>query len=128
MTNPVRYIELKTGYSGNGPAWIARVSFSKSGRTIYFNDRALHRIARGGISANFMDIESREEFWISAVKRRGTNRHLSNNAPILIERSARDLLEKDPHYKQLNFHSFETIEDFPMNSPERFHQIENLRL
>jgi len=27
------YIELKTGYQDNGPAWIGRVEFSQSGRT-----------------------------------------------------------------------------------------------
>jgi hypothetical protein len=30
------YIELKTGYQDNGPAWIGRVKFSKTGQTIYF--------------------------------------------------------------------------------------------
>jgi len=34
----ILYIELKTGYSDNGPAWIGRVRYSKSGRTIYFNN------------------------------------------------------------------------------------------
>lgn len=30
----LKYIELKTGYNDNGPAWIARVKVSKSGRGI----------------------------------------------------------------------------------------------
>ena len=33
----IRYIELKTGFSDRGPAWIGKVVFSKSGQTIYFN-------------------------------------------------------------------------------------------
>jgi hypothetical protein len=34
LTNGVlRYIELKSGYSDNGPAWIAYVMESKTGRT-----------------------------------------------------------------------------------------------
>ena len=28
----VRYIELKTGYTDDGPAWIGRVRMSRSGR------------------------------------------------------------------------------------------------
>jgi hypothetical protein len=32
----IKYIELKTGYSDYGPAWIGRVKKSKSGKTIYF--------------------------------------------------------------------------------------------
>ncbi len=35
----LRYIELKTGYNDNGPAWIGRVKLSGSGKTIYFNGR-----------------------------------------------------------------------------------------
>lgn len=30
-------MELKSGYSDNGPAWTGRVEFSKSGQTIYFD-------------------------------------------------------------------------------------------
>ena len=29
------YIELKSGHYNTGPAWIGRVAFSKTGRTIY---------------------------------------------------------------------------------------------
>jgi hypothetical protein len=39
----IRYIELKSGYHDDGPAWIARVLVSKSGRTVYFNGKALKR-------------------------------------------------------------------------------------
>ena len=39
----LKYIELKTGYNDNGPAWIGRVKVSKSGCTLYFNGRALKR-------------------------------------------------------------------------------------
>lgn len=38
MKQELKYIELKTSYSDNGPAWIGYVEFSKSGQTIYFND------------------------------------------------------------------------------------------
>ncbi len=31
-----KFIELKSGYSDNGPAWIAHVKQSKSRRTVYF--------------------------------------------------------------------------------------------
>ena len=39
----IRYIELKTGYNDNGPAWIGNVKESKSGKTIYFNDHAFQK-------------------------------------------------------------------------------------
>jgi len=43
MEREIRYIELKTGYSDNGPAWIGEVKLSKSKNTIYFNDKALRK-------------------------------------------------------------------------------------
>ena len=37
----LKYIELKSGYNDNGPAWIGRVQQSRTGRTVYFNGMAL---------------------------------------------------------------------------------------
>jgi len=42
MKTEIRYIELKTG-NDNGPAWIGKVKLSKTGRTIYFNDKAFRK-------------------------------------------------------------------------------------
>ena len=39
MIHDLMYIELKTGYSDDGPAWIGYVKTSKSKKTIYFNIR-----------------------------------------------------------------------------------------
>jgi len=54
----LKYIERKTDLGDNGPAWIAWVKVSKSGRTIYFNGKALKRIAGGGVAGNHFDLES----------------------------------------------------------------------
>jgi len=56
------YVELKTGYNDNGPAWIGRVGFSKTGQTIYDRGKALSRIPGGGISANYRDVETGEQY------------------------------------------------------------------
>lgn len=48
----IKYIEWKTGYSGNGPAWTGRVKKSKSGSTVYFNDKAFKKFK--GIGANYV--------------------------------------------------------------------------
>jgi hypothetical protein len=66
MSN-LRYIELKTGYADDGPAWIGFVQLSKSGRTVYFNGKAFKRSQ--GISANHRDLESGDEYWISGIKK-----------------------------------------------------------
>ncbi|MFL9838337.1 hypothetical protein ABS768_12550 [Flavobacterium sp. ST-75] len=44
MKPQIKYIELKSGYSDNGPAWIGLVTFSKTGRTVYFNGKAFKNL------------------------------------------------------------------------------------
>jgi hypothetical protein len=44
-------VELKTGFNDDGPASISWVTFSKTGRMVYYRDRALLRIIRGGIGS-----------------------------------------------------------------------------
>ncbi len=51
MKHSIRYIELKTGYDDNGPAWIAKITYSKSRKTIYFNRKKLKKIKRVGSMA-----------------------------------------------------------------------------
>ncbi len=75
------YIELKTGYSDDGPAWIGYVKASRSGRTLYFNDHAFRRLEGG----NFVDLETGEDYWISGIKKRGTNRHWAGSGSITID-------------------------------------------
>ncbi len=49
MKPEIRYIENKSaGY--DGPAWIGYVEFSKSGQTVYFNNKALKKLKVPGIS------------------------------------------------------------------------------
>ena len=62
MINDLMYIELKTGYSDDGPAWIGYVKTSKTKSTIYFNDHAFQKY-NGGYS-NYTDIENGDEYWI----------------------------------------------------------------
>jgi hypothetical protein len=71
----LKYIELKTGYNDDGPAWIGYVKGSKTGLTLYFNGRALRRVKKGGITGNYIDVATREEFWVSGIKKNGQNRH-----------------------------------------------------
>lgn len=79
----IKYIELKTGYNDDGPAWIGKVKISRSGNTIYFNDHAFKKY--NGISGNFIDIESGNEYWISGVKKNGEDRHWAGKGKIIID-------------------------------------------
>ncbi len=84
----IKYIELKTGYNDDGPAWIGNVKESKSGKTIYFNDHAFQRCSvtkNTGIYGNFYDIETGEEYWISGVKQDGYDRHWVGHGKVIID-------------------------------------------
>ena len=101
----LRYIELKSGFGDSGPAWIGRVSLSKSKTTVYFNGRALKKAKGGGISGNYFDIETGEEYWVSGVKKNGGDRHWAGSGPVLVEQDAveeykliRGVDELDPRY------------------------------
>jgi hypothetical protein len=79
------YVELKSGYGDSGPAWIGRVTFSKSGRSVFYRGRELRRLKGRGVSGNFFDIQTAEEFWVSGVKKDGSNRHWAGSGPIQID-------------------------------------------
>ena len=84
----LRYIELKSGHGDKGPAWIGRVKISRSKTTVYFNGRALKKAKGGGVSGNYFDIETREEFWVSGIKRNGEDRHWAGSGRVLVEAAA----------------------------------------
>jgi hypothetical protein len=84
----IMYIELTEGFSHNGPAWIGKVRFSKTGRTAYYRGRSL-RCHNGGYG-NYLDVETGEEYWISGVKRDGTDRHWAGAGPVDIDSDVRE--------------------------------------
>jgi hypothetical protein len=86
----LRYVEVKSGYSDNGPAWIGYVTPSKTGRTIYFNGRALRKLKGQSTwdGGNYCDVETREFFWVSGVKKNGRDRHWAGAGRILVEAAA----------------------------------------
>jgi hypothetical protein len=89
----VMYVELKTGFNNDGPAWIGRVQFSKTGRTLYYRDKTLRRIPGGGIYGNHEDTETGEEYWISGVKRNRAQRPSAGTGPVTIDEDAREEYE-----------------------------------
>ena len=86
MQTEIKYLELKSGFSHDGPAWIGLVSFSKSGKTIYFDGKAFQSLNGTGISANYFDLESGNEYWISGVKKDMSDRHKFGGGKIFAEK------------------------------------------
>jgi len=120
----LKYIELKSGHDDNGPAWIARVKVSRSGRTVYFNGKALKR-ASGSGAGNHYDIDSGLEYWVSGIKKNGLDRHWAGSGLVAIETSA------VPEYLQLvgatelDRSTFKVIADLEEPDPSKFHDLEN---
>ncbi len=88
------YVENKDGNIDEYAAHIGWVTFSKSGKTVYFQGKALSRIKGGGISGNHFDGETGEEYWISGIKKRGSNSHWAKPTSIKIDEDARDEYER----------------------------------
>ena len=89
------YIEQKSGFANDdGPARIGWVTFSKTERTIYHNDRAFQRIKGGGIAGNYVELETGDEYWISGVKATGSNRHIWGSGKVPIDADAIDEYKK----------------------------------
>jgi hypothetical protein len=66
----IMYIECKAGEL-MGEARIGRVTFSKTGRTLYYKGRKFQSLKGDGFKSNYYDVESGEDYWISGPKRRG---------------------------------------------------------
>ena len=72
MKPQIMYIERKAGEL-NGPGRIGRVSFSGTGKMLYYGGRKFQSM-KGGYKANYFDVDSGEEYWISGCKKRGGDR------------------------------------------------------
>ncbi len=128
MQERLMYVENKSAGHG-GEAWIGFVSFSKTGSTVYFNGRAYGRVGGRGISGNFADSETGEEFWISGVKKRGTNRHRFGSGIIRVDRRAVPALLKQLGATTLDRARFVTSDAADTSSRRReLHERENTAL
>lgn len=83
------YIECKaTGLTG--PARIGRVTFSKSGRSIYYGGKMFQSLGGGGFKSNFFDTESGKQYWISGPRRDGEDRLYGERVPVLVDEDVRE--------------------------------------
>lgn len=70
MQAKIMYVECK-GNSLEGPARIGRVTFSKSGKSIYYRGKRFVTLDGQGYKANYVDVETSEHYWISGCKKNG---------------------------------------------------------
>ena len=81
MKTRIMYIEYK-GDGISGSARIGRVTFSKSGKSLYYQGRHFQTLAGRGFKANYFDVATGEEYWISGCKKDGTDRLYSGATEI----------------------------------------------
>lgn len=70
MKSRIMYIESKAG-GLTGPARIGRVTFSKTGATVYYQGKAFQSLRGGGFKSNYFDVETDEHYWISGPHKDG---------------------------------------------------------
>jgi hypothetical protein len=73
MQSRIMYIERKDD-GVTGPARIGRVTFSRSGQSVYYQDRRFERLGGQGFKANYFDAATNDQYWISGCKKRGGDR------------------------------------------------------
>ena len=120
MKTQLKYIELKSGYSDDGPAWIGKVEFSKSGKTVYFNGHAF----KGNGHGYCFDVETKQTYWISGIKKNGQDRHWAGNGKIMIDRKVIDEYLSIIGTQSLDLNKFTPI-DTVETDKQKFVAIEN---
>ena len=83
------YIECK-GDGLTGPARIGRVTYSKSGATIYYAGLAFRSLKGRGFKSNYFDVESGGEYWISGPRKDGCDSLYATNVTTVVDDDVRD--------------------------------------
>jgi hypothetical protein len=81
MKSRIMYIEHKADLSG-GEARIGRVSFSKRGKTLRYGGKSFQSLRGRGFKANYFEVGSGQEHWISGCKRDGSDRLYGERVPV----------------------------------------------
>ena len=85
----IMYIERKAG-SLTGTARIGRVTFSQTGRTLYYRGQKFQSLKGTGFKSNYYDVGTGEDYWISGPKRNGGDALYGGRSPIEIDEDVRE--------------------------------------
>ena len=88
MRSRIMYIERKADRL-TGAARIGRVTFSKTGKTLAYRGLKFQSKKGSGFKANYFEIESGENYWITGCKKRGSNRLYGAGVPVEIDEDVR---------------------------------------
>jgi len=85
----IMYIEQKAG-NLIGSARIGRVTYSKTGATIYYRGMEFRSLKGAGFKANYYEVESGEEYWISGPRKDGCDALYATNVPTEVDADVKD--------------------------------------
>ena len=80
----IMYIERKAGEL-TGTARIGRVTYSKTGATIYYRGMEFQSLKGAGFKANYFEVNTHEEYWISGPRKDGRDALYATNIPTEID-------------------------------------------
>ena len=89
MRTRIMYIEYK-GDGLVGPARIGRVTYSKTGSTLYYGGKAFQSLKGSGFKANYYDVETGEHYWFLGPRRDGADALYATNVPTGIDEEIRE--------------------------------------
>jgi hypothetical protein len=83
------YIECK-GDGLTGSARIGRVTFSRTGDTLYYGGKAFQSSKGRDFKSNYFEVETGEEYWISGPKKNGQDALYATNIGAEIDEDVRE--------------------------------------
>lgn len=86
MQAKILYLEHKNNQNHKGDAWIGEATFSRTGRTVYFNGQVFRRLKSPRGAGNYYDIATGDYYWISGIKKNGMDRHWLGSGKVYIDK------------------------------------------
>jgi hypothetical protein len=85
----IMYIERKAG-NLTGSARIGRVAYSKTGATVCYRGKEFRSLKGAGFKANYYDVETGDEYWISGPRKDGRDALYATNVATEIDADTSD--------------------------------------
>ena len=89
LKSRIMYIEDKS-HGLEGPAQIGRVYFSQSGKTLYYGGTKFRSLKGYGFKANFYEVTTGAEYWISGPRKDQNDRLYGGNKDVEIDSDIED--------------------------------------
>lgn len=126
MKSRMMFIEKSTGANHDGPAWICKPRFSRTGDTVYFNNKALkHGAWLSQYHGNHFDLETSEGYWISGVKKNGQDRHRFGKGKVFVDSAVLGEYLAFRGLDKLDPERYEVVEIVETKTPADFYDLNN---